>query len=58
MGKADSEGGLNEYFGENWGWIGFSSAITRGRPRNKSAASCCAGRKFGAEGEIICQPVG
>ena len=28
--------GLNEYFGKNWGWIGFFGATTRGWLRNKS----------------------
>jgi hypothetical protein len=36
-GKGRCEGGLNEFFGENWGWIEFSNAITRSRSRNKSA---------------------
>jgi len=35
-GEAMELGGLNEFFGENWVWMEFPRAITRGRSRNKS----------------------
>ena len=64
-------GGLNEFFGENWGWIEFPRATTRDRSRNKSteqteragnsgpSAESVASRRAIAVGQARgCRPVG